>query len=480
MIERVVVFGGHVQALGLARQAHAKGKEVVLLIEDKYQIAKYSRSVNRAIVCSLDKGERLAVSGERDIETILKELELPERSTLLFPTNDQAVEFLSEHYEEYKERFALGVPEPEVIELFNNKRTAYRYAAAHKVPCPECWYPDTIAEVEEMSRTLPYPVVVKPAIMYSFHATFGKKAFRCDDAEQLLNVYKRIAEAKYPLESILIQEFLVGGPKHLYSYGVMAAEGKPLVAIQANRIRQNPMDFGNSTTFAVTCDIPEIEAQSVRLLAETRYFGLGEVEWMWDEKSGQYKFLEINTRAWKWHTLSNQRHFSFIGKMIEYFDSIDDFRFQIYDLGEKINIDKHCYADINIDKEDEINKKEGLLDTCCIPNSIDHQSACEQAPRQPNAQSCSIDSVAQTLSNNPSQKNVDSINCGKNNSTVAWCERLTDFAVVFKEWIHGRMKLGEVMKSYRIPHESAVWSWRDPVPAIMYILLSPILYIKRH
>ena len=65
MIERVVVFGGHVQALGLARQAFAKGKEVVLLIEDKYQIARYSRSVSRAIVCSLDKGERLAVSGER-------------------------------------------------------------------------------------------------------------------------------------------------------------------------------------------------------------------------------------------------------------------------------------------------------------------------------------------------------------------------------------------------------------------------------
>lgn len=61
----------------------------------------------------------------------------------------------------------------------------------------------------------------------------------------------------------------------------------------------------------------------------------------------------------------------------------------------------------------DINKKEGLLDTSSIPNSIDHQSACEQAPRQPNAQSCSIDSVAQTLSNNPSQKIVDSINCEK-------------------------------------------------------------------
>ena len=63
---------------------------------------------------------------------------------------------------------------------------------------------------------------------------------------------------------------------------------------------------------------------------------------------------------------------------------------------------------------------------------------------------------------------------------VAWCERLTDWTVVAKEIIHGRMTPREVIKSYRIQHESAVWSWRDPLPAIMYVLLSPILYIKRH
>ena len=196
------------------------------------------------------------------------------------------------------------------------------------------------------------------------------------------------------------QEFLDGGPKHLYSYGVMAAGGKPLVSIQANRIRQNPMDFGNSTTFAVTCDIPQIEAQSVRLLDETKYFGLGEVEWMWDEKTQQYKFLEINTRAWKWHTISNMLGFSFIGAMIDWFDG-----------------------------------KSPLTDT---PSSVTHSTP------------------------------------------VAWVERLTDWTVVAKEILHGRMKLKDVRRSYKIPHESAVWSWRDPLPGIMYIILSPVLYLKRH
>ena len=284
-----------------------------------------------------------------------------------------------------------------MIELFNDKRRAYRFAEASGVHCPKCWYPDTMEEVEALSEELPYPVVVKPAVMYSFHATFGKKAFRCDDAASLKETYTRIAAKGYPLETLVVQEFLDGGAKNLYSCGVMAAGGEIVVSMQANRIRQNPMDFGNSTTYAISCFVPEIQEQTEALLRMTNYRGVGEVEWMWDAKAQQYKFLEINTRAWKWHTISNQLGFSFIGALIDYYK------------GERLSVS-------------------------------DYRDAKQ----------------------------------------VAWCERLTDYAVFIKEIMHGRMRLRDVIKSYRIKHESAVWSWRDPLPAIMYILLSPILYVTRH
>ena len=386
MIQRVVIFGGHIQALGLARQIKARGIEVVIVTDDGCSVARFSRAVNRTIVAPI-----------ADWRLRIEELELPNKDTLLFPTNDEAVEMLCMHYEAYKDRFALGVPAPEIITLFNDKRKAYQFAEAKKVNCPKCWYPDTMEDVEVLSKELPYPVVVKPAVMYSFHATFGKKAFRCDNAEELLNVYKRIAEARYPLESLLIQEFLDGGAKNLYSCGVMAAGGEIVVSMQANRIRQNPMDFGNSTTYAISCFVPEIQEQTESLLRMTNYSGVGEVEWMWDAKSGTYKFLEINTRAWKWHTISNQLGFSFIGAMMDYYN------------GERLAISDY------------------------------------RAARQ-----------------------------------VAWCERLTDWAVIAKEILHGRMTFREVIASYKIKHESAVWSWKDPLPAIMYVLLSPILYVKRY
>lgn len=386
MIQRVVIFGGHIQALGLARQVAVMKREVVLLVTDGWSVARYSCAVNRTIVEPMDNWP-----------SVIEELELPNKGTLLFPTNDEAVEFLCAHYEGYKNRFALGVPEPETIALFNNKRNAYQFAEANGVNCPKCWFPDTISEVRMLSTELPYPVVVKPAIMYSFHTTFGKKAFRCDDAASLIATYERIAAKDYPLETILVQEFLDGGAKNLYSCGVMADNGEIRVSMQANRIRQNPMDFGNSTTYAISCYKPQIQEQTEQLLRMTKYSGIGEVEWMWDEKSKTYKFLEINTRAWKWHTISNQLHFSFIGDMIACFEG-----------------------------------------------------------KSPISQP-----IAYT-------------------SPAAWVERLTDWTVIAKEIMHGRMSIREVTDSYRIKHESAVWSWCDPLPGIMYIVLSPILYVKRH
>lgn len=385
MIRRVAIIGGHIQALGLARQVAKLGIEPVLLVDSAWAVARFSKYVSKVY----------RYGNNDELLQTLQQLYLPEQSTLVFPTNDEAVEFLSDHYTTLNKQFAMGIPNPELVALFNDKRKAYQYVTAQGIPCPQCWYPDTMEDVAKLAPELTYPVVVKPAIMYSFHATFGKKAYRCDNAEQLLSIFSRIKDANYPIETILIQEFLSGGPQHLYSYGVFAANGQSKAALMANRIRQNPMDFGNSTTFAQTCNIPQIEEQSVKLLQLVNYFGLGEVEWMYDPHSDTYKFLEINTRAWKWHTISNQLGFSFIGSMIDYY-----------------------------------NGKE-MLHTYC-------------------------------------------------GEKVAWVERLTDWTVVTKECLKRRMHLKEVCKTYRITKENAVWQWVDPLPGIMYILMAPILYIKRH
>lgn len=383
MIESVIIFGGHIQALGLARQAKSEGMKVYLIVPDRWSVAKHSNTVDRTYICRSD-------------EEILGTLEnFKDRNALLFPTGDDYVEFLSKHYSILSRSFIVGIPSQKCIESFSNKRNTYKFCEDNNIPHPSSKYPESLEDVISISSQIDYPTVVKPAVMYSFHKLTGKKAFLCKSKEELILTCSGIERKGYPISNLVIQEFLSGGAATLYSYGVYAKNGKPKAWIQANRIRQNPMDFGNSTTFALTCNIPEIEESAKRILELTDYSGLAEVEFMYDKKSNQYKFLEINTRAWKWHSISENFGFGFMSEMIR------------------------------------------------------------------------------DLNNLPSQFH-DSVD------NKAWVERLTDFTIIFKELLKGKLNLAFAIRSYRCSKNSAVWSIKDPLPTCSYLLMSLILFIKRY
>lgn len=385
MVRNVIILGSHIQALGLARQANAIGVEVILAIPDRYSVAYFSNVVSKVLLYNTEKELYGKICSYK---TNVKE-------TLLFPTNDEMIEFLVKYYDEFNEAFYMGIPKPETVTLFSDKRNTYRFCEKNHIACPHSWYPDTIEDVKQIADEVNYPVIIKPSIMYSFHKLFGKKAFRCNDKNELILRATAIAK-RFPLENVLIQEFLSGGPQYLYSYGTFAVNGVPRAAIMVNRIRQNPMDFGNSTTFAITCNIPEIKKIAEEILKLTGYFGLAEVEFMYDTKTATYKFIEVNTRAWKWHSISNQLGFGFLTEMIHYYNGTS--------VKPKLNFSKR----------------------------------------------------------------------------VAWTERLTDFIIIMKELMKDRIKWKEVVLCYKMRKEYAVWNSKDMLPFFMYVLLSPILYFKRH
>lgn len=382
MIKQVILIGGHIQALGLARQARSIDVPVILFIEDKFAVARFSKAVSKTVVFeSMD---------------YLDECLAPYQNTgtLLFPTADQYVDYLCSNYVSLSHHFLLGIPQKETVELFGDKRKTYKFALNIGISHPLSWYPESFADVADIAMKAAFPLVVKPAIMHTFHRLFRKKAFRCDNEEELLAKCDLI-QKKMPLSGIIIQEFLSGGAKTLYSYGAFVVDGEPKAWIMANRIRQNPMDFGNSTTFAVVCHIPEIEVAAKEILNRTCYSGLAEVEFMYDEPSKSYKFLEVNTRAWKWHSISIGLGFGFFSEMIKY-----------------------------------MNQQPGDF--------------------------------------NESNKNM------------AWVERLTDLTIIAKETLKGKMSLLGALNTYRQKKVSAVWSWNDPVPGLMYLILSPVLFFKRY
>ena len=105
MITDVIILGGHIQALGLARQVRALGVKVHLCIPDRYAVAKYSNTVSTVFL----------YKDNHQLLQWMKGRVGREKTTLLFPTNDEMVEWLDEHRTELEKYFYVGIPGREVV-----------------------------------------------------------------------------------------------------------------------------------------------------------------------------------------------------------------------------------------------------------------------------------------------------------------------------------------------------------------------------
>ena len=384
MIKEVVILGNHIQGLGISRIAKRLGHKVTLYNQSAISVARFSNT--------LDKFIRF-----KDLDHLLKLLmdrDLNGKEVLVFPTNDLLVGFLSDNFEKLSTKYKLSISEKKITDLAFNKRNTYEAAKKAGLPIPESFYPNSLDELEKIEGQLTYPVILKPAVMYHFYKKAGKKVFRCGNKEELFNNYKKAIEI-IPKNEVIIQEMLSGGAEKLYSFASYASKGEVKGSFIANRIRQKPMDFGVATTFAITVLSERIDDLALKFLKSLNYTGVSEVEFMFDEKTSDYKLIEINPRTWKWHTMSNKVGINLIEMLI------DDYN------GKDVTVQKN------------------------------------------------------TLEN------------------IGWIEQLTDTFVMFSEVLKGRMKLKDYLKSIKINKEFATWDRKDPLPAIMYIILSPYLFFIR-
>ena len=174
MIKKVILLGGHIQALGLAREIYDLKIPVLLFIEDGFSVARYSKCVNQVVVYgSIDKlFDAINVYSDTDC--------------MLFPTADNYINWIDDNRNRLENHFFLGLPSHENVARFAEKINTYSYAEEHNIPHPFTLHPNNMSEIVEISETIDYPIVVKPSIMYDFHELFGKKAFRCDSKEELI------------------------------------------------------------------------------------------------------------------------------------------------------------------------------------------------------------------------------------------------------------------------------------------------------
>jgi D-aspartate ligase len=288
------VCGGCFLGLGIVRSLGMQGIPVCV-IDDEYSISGHSRFATHSVRVANLRDEQAIV------ETVLGVgARLGLVGWLLYPSRDEMVAAFSRHRSRLGEQFRVATPGWDTVRWAWDKRNTYRLAAELGIPTPRTWNPHDVTELEEVDIEPPY--AIKPAIKEHFFYATKAKAWRADTRAELEARYRQAAALVGP-EEVIIQELVPGDGRHQYAYCAFFKDGNAVGVMMARRRRQHPPGFGRASTFVETVDIPELETYSERFLRAIDAYGLVEVEYKLDPRDGQYKLLDVNLRAWGYHSL---------------------------------------------------------------------------------------------------------------------------------------------------------------------------------
>ncbi len=290
-----VIVGGGFHSLGAARNLAKHGVSVCVLNNGPC-VSQFSRDVKHFLKCP-------PFDDETELVEFLLQIAVEKGMDgwVLFPSTDDTVRILAQHWERISQHYLITIPSWETVQFLYDKRLTHQLADKQGVPVPTTYNPRDIDEL--VSLNLDFPLVIKPTVSKHFMAATKKKAYRADNRDELISLYEQTAKIMDPSE-ILIQELIPGGAESLYSYVGYFEDGIPVAGLSARRRRQHPMEFGRASTYVETVHLPELEKLATQLLTGIAFRGLAEVEFMYDSKDGRFEFLEVNPRIWGWHTIA--------------------------------------------------------------------------------------------------------------------------------------------------------------------------------
>jgi predicted ATP-grasp superfamily ATP-dependent carboligase len=291
-----IVIGANYGGLGIVRSL-GRHKIPVVVLQDEHASAAVSRYTKRHMpwpmsteADQLDFLKSLSETGEFDGWTV-------------YPTTDETAALLARNAACLSQRYCLTTPSWAAMEWAYDKRLTYELAAKLGIDHPKTYRPTNREDVLSLDCT--FPAILKPAIKDRVNKFTSARAWPVANREELVDQYVEASRLVDP-DVIMIQELVPGGGKSQFSFVALCVDGSPLAYGVARRARQYPVDFGHGSTYVETVEQPEIEEPSRRLLKEMNYNGLVELEFKRDPSTGQFKLLDINARAWAWHSLGHR------------------------------------------------------------------------------------------------------------------------------------------------------------------------------
>lgn len=285
-----VVLDLSATGIGIVRSLHKQGISVHAFdIKGKYEIGK-----TRHAICGICPNP---VSEEQKMVKFLSNLGKEfSRKPVLYAGSDDFVHFISKHRTLLHRYYRFLLPDLSLVEAVLDKKLTYELAVKHHIPCPKVLAIDDDQQLDQISREVTFPCILKPVYSSDFrkrvsHRLF-KKAILVEKASQLREQYLLYR----PFGELMLQEIIPGDETCIYSVKTFFDEQMNLVGLYMNqKIHQFPPDFGSSAMVLSVRD-EEVIQEALSFLNKLQFKGLAITEFKRDQRDGSLKFIEINAR----------------------------------------------------------------------------------------------------------------------------------------------------------------------------------------
>jgi predicted ATP-grasp superfamily ATP-dependent carboligase len=211
------------------------------------------------------------------------------------PVREVDAYVLAKYRRQFRDHVSLATPDLETLRDAHDRLRLARAAAEAGVP-----HADTrqLSSMEDWTDE----VVVKSR--YNLLTGDYVDAYPGDDVDEPKGVWF-VSGGERPDEGALreafghdpiVQEFVPRGRKHLYC--ALYDHGEPVATYQHEEVRGDSWVGGGGVyRESVTCQ--PVEEVAYDLLNHLEWHGLACIEYVKDAETGEWKFLELNPRAWK-------------------------------------------------------------------------------------------------------------------------------------------------------------------------------------
>jgi len=211
---------------------------------------------------------------------------------VLIPVGYRTTSVIAKHRRDLEGLVKIVLPDQDSLELALNKKKTYALAQRIGIPYPRAVYPQSLVEMESMSRSLEYPVVIKGLLEAG-----GQLVKYPSSHRELVRLYRSMCGENnlYGETLPMIQEYVRGDTT--FSFCGLYQEGVCKKIFMFKEIRSVPVR-GGSASYAESFYDPTLKEYGMRLLDSLKWHGVANIEFRQEKSTGKLKLMEINPKFW--------------------------------------------------------------------------------------------------------------------------------------------------------------------------------------